>query len=394
MVLMALDHTRGMVNGTSVDATDLDHTNAALFLTRWATHFCAPIFVFLAGTGAFLSLTRGKTRSELSRFLWTRGLWLIFLEFTLVRTGWSFRLGSPFVVGQVIWVLGCSMIILAGLVWLPTAVVTVFGIAMIGLHNLLDGLQAQSFGDFAPVWGILHGGYNLKLGHNFEFRPLYALVPWVGVMAAGYGFGSLFAIETKIRQRKLFWLGLGLSAAFVVIRAINIYGDPHPWSNQRSFLFTCFSFVNCTKYPPSLLFLLMTLGPGILLLARLDRVLNPSEHSQLDANEVMGGKGGERSSAILSMAARPFVVFGRVPLFYYLLHLPLIHFLAVVTAYPKYQLALGSFYFAHPPVDSGYGHELWVVYLVWIAAVLLLLPICSWFARVKQRRREAWLSYL
>src|SRR5207244_3791743 len=161
-------------------------------------------------------------------------------------------------------------------------------------------------GAFAPVWGILHLGYNLKLADNFEFRPLYALVPWVGVMAAGYGFGSYYTLEPKIRRQKLFRLGLGLSAAFVAIRAINIYGDPHPWSHQKNFFFTCFSFVNCTKYPPSLLFLLMTLGPGILLLAMLDRVLNPSEHRQLEANETTGGQIGERSSAILSLAARPF----------------------------------------------------------------------------------------
>src|SRR5438874_457307 len=156
MVLMVLDHARDFYFGFRPEPTNLATTNVILFLTRWATHFCAPIFVFLAGTGAFLSLTRGKTRSDLSRFLWTRGLWLIFLEFTVVRMGWSFRLGSPFVVGQVIWVLGCSMIILAGLVWLPTVAVAAFGVAMIGLHNLLDGLQAESFGALAPVWGILH----------------------------------------------------------------------------------------------------------------------------------------------------------------------------------------------------------------------------------------------
>jgi uncharacterized membrane protein len=299
--------------------------------------------------------------------------------------GWSFRVGSPFLVGQVIWVLGCSMIILAGLIWLPSSVGVVFGIAMVALHNMLDGVQAQSFGGFAPIWGILHGGYNLKLSDGLEFRPLYAWVPWVGVMAAGYGFGSLFRLEPKIRQQKLFRLGLGLAAAFVIIRATNVYGDPHPWSQQKNFLFTCFSFVNCTKYPPSLLFLLMTLGPGILLLALVDRRLNVTRSDN--------ATDGHGSGSVLAVAARPFVIFGRVPLFYYLLHLPLIHLLAIVAAYPNYRPALGSFYFTRP-AESGYGHELWVVYVVWIATVLLLLPICNWFARVKQRRREAWLSYL
>ena len=368
MVLMALDHTRGMVSGSQIDPTNLAEADAALFLTRWITHFCAPIFVFLAGTAAFLSTARGKTKPELSRFLWTRGLWLIFLEFTVVRMGWSFSLRSPFVVGQVIWVLGCSMIVLAVLVYLPTTAVAIFGIVMIALHNLLDGLQAQDFGGLAWLWGILHGGYAFKLLPGLEFRPSYALVPWVGVMAAGYGFGSLFLLAPKDRRQKLLRLGLGSSVAFVLIRATNLYGDPHPWAAQKDVLFTCFSFVNCTKYPPSLLFLLMTLGPGILLLALLD------------------GKAW--------LLARPLIVFGRVPMFYYLLHLPLIHLLAVMISYPHSQLALGSFYYTRPPPDSGYGQPLWVVYAVWILVVLLLFPACYWFARLKQRHRSVWLSYL
>jgi uncharacterized membrane protein len=284
------------------------------------------------------------------------------------------------------------MIILAGLVWLPTPAVGLFGITLIALHNLLDGLQAQSFGALAPVWGILHGGYNLKLIDGLEFRPSYALVPWVGVMAAGYGFGSFAALESKNRQRKLLWLGLGLSVAFLAIRATNSYGDPHPWSQQKNLLFTGFSFVNCTKYPPSLLFLLMTLGPGLLLLGLLERLDLP-ERAEVDGRNG-NDAGAQGVGSPMGFLARPFIVFGRVPMFYYLLHLSLIHLLAVVAAYPHYQPALGSFYYTHPPADSGYGHELWVVYVVWIAAVVLLFPLCSWFAGVKQRRRDAWLSYL
>src|SRR5437867_1661852 len=270
MVVMALDHTRGMVGNATFDAMDLTRTYPALFLTRWITHFCAPVFVFLAGTSAFLSTARGKGRSELSRFLWTRGLWLIVLEFTLVRFGWSFRLASPVLVGQVIWALGWSMIVLAALIYLPVSVVAFFGIAMIASHNLLDGVQAKSFGAFAWLWGILHGGYHFPVAPGVEFIPIYPLVPWIGVMAAGYGFGCLLLLDQRARRQKLLWLGLGLTGAFVVIRAANVYGDPQPWSMQKDFVFTCFSFVNCTKYPPSLLFLLMTLGPAILLLSVFD----------------------------------------------------------------------------------------------------------------------------
>ncbi len=380
MVLMALDHTRGMVSGSQVDPTNLAETSPALFLTRWSTHFCAPIFVFLAGTAAFLSLARGKTKSELSRFLCSRGLWLIFLEFTVVRFGWSFRLGSPYVVGQVIWALGCSMIVLAVLIYLPVSVVTLFGITMVALHNLLDGLRAEDFGDLAWLWGILRGGYNIHLGSGFEFRPSYALIPWMGVMATGYGFGSLLLLERSSRRKAVFWLGIGLSATFLIMRALNGYGDPHPWEVQKSFLFSCFSFVNCAKYPPSLLFLLMTLGPGLLLLAALDKPSAPWG-AETQAPDDVG-------------LAHPFIVFGRVPMFFYLLHLPLIHLLAVIVSYPQSKLALGSFYYARPPAGSGYGFDLWVVYSVWLVALLSLFPACRWFAEVKRRRREVWLSYL
>src|SRR6266849_10774450 len=185
MVIMMLDHTRDFIHyGVfQFDPLDLSKTTSALFLTRWITHFCAPIFVFLAGTAACLSAVRGKSKPELCRFLWTRGLWLIFLEFTLVRLGWSFSLKSSFVVGQVIWVLGCSMIVLAGLVYLPAWAVGLFGVIMIALHNCLDGFKAEEFGAFAWLWGILRGGYNLQLMPGLEFRPSYAVVPWVGVMA-------------------------------------------------------------------------------------------------------------------------------------------------------------------------------------------------------------------
>jgi uncharacterized membrane protein len=426
-----------MISGSHIDPTDLSQASPALFLTRWCTHFCAPVFVFLAGTGAFLYLARGKSIMDVSRFLWTRGLWLILLEFTLVRFGWAFRFQTPVLVGQVIWALGWSMILLAGLVYLPTVAVACFGIAMITLHNLLDGLSAEQFGPLAWLWGILHGGYKFQAGAGLEFLPVYPLVPWVGVMAAGYGFGPLLLLDFKLRRRILAWLGLGLIAAFILLRASNFYGDPRPWSPQNNLLFSCFSFVNCTKYPPSLLYLLMTLGPAILLLAAVGpvtqsagpkpeapflpgRIVPPPEQPQkgssaspllLTTSTTVSAASPEqvrvaakvRSAerpgsnawppSIPALLARPFIIFGRVPMFYYLLHVPLIHLLAAVVSYPQAGIALGSFYFTHPAA-ADYGHGLGVVYGVWITTVLLLFPLCAWFAKVKQARRYAWLSYL
>jgi len=365
MVLMALDHVRDFFsNAYAIDPVDLAKTNAALFLTRWITHFCAPVFVFLAGTGAFLSGTRGKTKAELARFLLTRGLWIVSLEFTLVHLGWSF-FDFHFFNLQVIWAIGWSMIVLAGLVFLPTWAVTAFGVVMIAGHNLFDNLQPERFGSFRWLWAALHSVQIFDLPHDFHIRIGYPLVPWIGVMAAGYGFGQLMLIERGRRRKWLLGLGAGLTLAFVALRATNLYGDPHHWSAQQNALFTVFSFINCEKYPPSLLYLLMTLGPAIALLALFDR-----EAGRL---------------------GRPFVIFGRVPLFYYVLHLPLIQSLTIIFAFVRYGRRMPELFANGPP--EGYGYSLPVVYLIWLAVVFTLLPACRWFARVKQRRRDAWLSY-
>jgi uncharacterized membrane protein len=372
MVVMALDHVRDFFHHDALlfDPTDLTKTNAALFLTRWATHFCAPVFVFLAGTGAFLSTRRGKTKGELSRFLFTRGLWLILLELTIVRFGWTFDLNFAFNVGQVIWAIGWSMIVLSVLVYLPVWAITTFGVVIIAAHNAFDPFKAASAGALSGVWATLHSGELTETYGQVRFFPMYPLIPWVGVMAVGYSFGQVFSLEREKRRKVLFYLGLGLTAAFVILRATNLYGDPRPWSVQRNALWTFFSFINCQKYPPSLLFLLMTLGPAIASLSLLERVnLNPSR------------------------LAQPFIIFGRVPLFYYVIHLPLIHGLAVLFAFIKYGPSVTQlFQNGRPPED--YGYNLAVVYLVWICVVLALYPVCRWFAGVKRRRRDAWLSYI
>jgi uncharacterized membrane protein len=290
------------------------------------------------------------------------------------------------------------MIVLAALVFLPVGWVAGFGIGMIATHNLLDPYKAQDFGSLAWFWGILRGGYALHLGSHFEFRPSYAVVPWAGVMAAGYGFGPLLLLKPARRFRTLSWLGLGLIALFVVLRLANAYGDPQPWSAKANFSLTVLSFINCSKYPPSLLFLLMTLGPAILLLGVLERVSlqAPPSGSKPKSPDYPSAAVAEISNPVprLPRLTEVFIVFGRVPLFFYLLHLPLIHLLAVLVSLPHYRVALGSFYYARPDPASGYGQDLWVVYVVWIVAVLILFPLCRWFARVKAHRGSPWLSYL
>ena len=367
MVLMALDHTRDYFsNATSFDPTDLTKTNAALFVTRWVTHFCAPVFVFLAGTGIFLSGARGKSKPELARFLLTRGLWLVLLELTLVKLGFDFTFDYHLSYGLVIWALGWSMVAMAGLIFLPVWAVAAFGVALIVGHNAFDGVKAESLGAFRWLWMILHEPGLLTWAPGRVFLVGYPLVPWVGVMAAGYGCGRLLTLEPARRRALLLRLGVGLMLAFVALRASRVYGDPRPWSAQPDWLFTLFSFVNCQKYPPSLLYLLMTLGPALVALA----LFRPEA----------------------GRWARPFVIFGRVPLFYYLLHLPLIHGAAVAVALFRYGTSVPSLTPGQAPPDWGFG--LPAVYLAWALVVLALYPACRWFAGLKGRRRDRWLSYL
>src|SRR5689334_16874130 len=385
MVIMMLDHTRDFVhNAAQFDPTDLSSTNVALFLTRWITHFCAPVFVFLAGTGAYLQLARGKSKAELSRFLVTRGLWLIFLELTIVKLGVFFNPDIHFLgFLQVIWVIGVSMIVLAMLIYLPKSVIAAFGVLMSALHNLLDNIPVHAWqgpGTPAPsvgakLWMLLHKpffGFPVLWDGTPLILVIYPLIPWIGVMAVGYVFGALYQLDTPRRRRLLIIIGSVATLLFIVIRAINIYGDPSQWSQQKNFVFTVLSFVNTTKYPPSLLFLLMTLGPAILALA-------------LFESSTAGG-------ALRNF----FVTFGRVPLFFYILQWYTAHVIAIVL-----HLAFGkpvSWLLRSPlnfgPRETGIGFNLAVVYLAWIAGVLMLYPLCKWFAGVKQRRRDWWLSYL
>jgi uncharacterized membrane protein len=377
MVLMALDHVRDFFHANNLlfAPTDLSSTTTALFLTRWITNFCAPSFVLLTGVGAFLWAERGKSTRELCHFLLTRGLWLILLELTVIRClGWYFNFDYRDVPGTVIWAIGWSMVVLAGLVYLPRRVILVVAVALMATHNLWDNVEPAAFGRLGWVWAILHSGDTLEPLPGVTFRPLYPLLPWIGVMAAGYAVGPWMSPSYPNRRRLFLGIGVALTLGFVLLRALNFYGDPEPWSVQRNGLFTVFSFVNCQKYPPSLLYLLMTLGPTFLLLAALE--------------------------TWPVAAPKPLVTLGRVPLFFYLLHLPLIHALAVVFSFVRYGQT--NWLFQEPPwgtsaagiYPEGYGYDLLAVYALCALVLALLWPACGWYAELKRRYRAWWLSYL
>jgi uncharacterized membrane protein len=366
MMLMALDHTRDFFGASGMNPRDV--TDPALFLTRWITHYCAPLFIFLAGISAYLYGARGRATSDVSRFLFTRGVWLMLIEVTVVRLGWSFSLNLEFFITQVIWVIGASMVVLAGLVWLPRWAIAAIGLTMIAGHNLLDGIKATDFGAAGPIWNFLHQPALVKFGDVTVFA-LYPLIPWAGVMAAGYALGPVFGRDAASRRRWLVGLGVGTTALFVILRASNLYGDPAAWSPQGSVVATVLSFINCEKYPPSLLYLAMTIGLGLVVLGMFQRV------------------GGRLSGVIVTI--------GRVPFLFYVAHIALLHAIAIVVAY----LTVGDcdWLFRHMPAfhkPAGYGLSLPAVYALWIAALALLYPMCRWFGALKQRRKDWWLSYL
>lgn len=358
MMLMALDHVRDYFSAAHFDPTDLQRTNSALFVTRWVTHFCAPTFVFLAGVSAGITRDRGKTRVELARFLLSRGLWLVLLEVTLVHLAWTFDPGYHFLGLQVIWVLGLSMVLLAALQFLPRPVLAAIAIVFIAGHNLLDAVESRS-----PLWTFLHRMGPLAKVDDHTVFLVYPLVPWFAVMALGFCVAPVFAWDGQRRRRALLLAGGAALLLFTALRGSNLYGDPQPFALQSDPAFSLWSFLNTQKYPPSLLYLCMTLGPLALLLAALDRV------------QVADGN--------------PFLVFGRVPLFFYLLHIPLIHGATVVTA-RALDIPLPS----HFLDESRFGFDLTVVYAIWIAALLLLYLPCRWYARTKARSQNPWLSYL
>jgi uncharacterized membrane protein len=372
MVVMVLDHTRDYFGDPSINPTDLSRTTPALFLTRWITHFCAPTFALLAGVGARLAGARGLDRGALARFLLTRGLWLIFLEQTIEKFGLTFRLKPDLLIGLVLWSIGGSFVLLSAFVAakVPARVVGATGLAIIAAHNLLDGSSFEFAGPLRPLLSFLlrpgviegPGGVTVLVG--------YPLLPWFGVVAVGYWLGDVFGLEPNRRRAMLTWIGLAAIGLFAALRFSRIYGEPRSWSSEGGGLATVLSFVNCTKYPPSLLFLLMTLGPALLALAAF-----------------------ERGAGVLG---RPLVTLGRVPLFFYLLQWYVIHALALAVAAARGEPTgwlFVDFPGCQPPSSSAFS--LPAVYGWWFVVLAVLYAPCGWFAGVKRRHRTSvWLRYL
>ena len=367
MVLMAVDHVRvysGLPPGGPTPG---------IFFTRWITHFCAPAFVFLAGSSAYLAGRKLGSKVELARFLAVRGVILVLLELTVVRFFWTFNFQVTQLLAGVIWAIGWSMIILAVLVRLPTTVIASFGVAVIGLHNLLDGLPGQGGppgGLPSWLWQVLYAGGPIGGNGGAVLFVLYSIIPWVGVMAAGYGFGAIVTMEPVRRRQLCLTIGLGAIALFVVLRTINAYGNPSPWSAER--MPALLSFLNPAKYPASLDFLLMTLGPTIVLIPLL-----------------------EQSRGAVS---RILSVFGRVPLFYYLLHIPLIHALAIVVSLVRTGSVTPWLFGNHPamvgPAPEDYTWTLGLLYLVCAIAVTILYFPSRWYAGEKLKGTRGWTRYL
>jgi uncharacterized membrane protein len=373
---MAIDHVRDYFNfGGEADPMANPNVGAALFFTRWITHVCAPVFVFLAGTSAGLMTSR-KAPPALGAFLLKRGVWLIFVEVFVVATAWSFAPlgleqfgGRTGVVMQVIWAIGASMVVLSGMQFLGQRACLVIGAAIVAGHNLLDPIWPVTTGIFDanhPWWVALHAQMAIPAG-PFFFAMVYPVGPWIGVMLLGYGTASVFQHTPKVREARLLAWGTAATVAFVVFRGIGVYGEPNPWQVQNRALGTLIDFLNVTKYPPSLLFLLMTLGPAAILCAFADRLPDAIR--------------------------RPLIVFGRTPFAFYVAHLYLIHGLAVAfgvtQGFAARQFLTYAFFF-----PQGYGVGLAGTYAVWILVVAMLYPLCRWVAAVKDRRRDWWLSYL
>lgn len=369
MVIMALDHTRDYFSNFFGNPTDLTVVSSGMFLTRWITHYCAPIFIFLSGTSAYLSLAKKGDKNAASVFLLKRGLWLILLEVTLVRLGWLFNLDYSLVVFQVIWAIGWSMLFLSLLIHLPYRLLLAFSLLMIAGHNLLDVYTTTPDTAWGITWYILHQGGGVPWGEDNTIFVIYPLIPWIGVMAAGYCFGKLMQQPAQQRDKLLYFIGGGAVLLFIVLRAMNSYGNPNQWHVQDTWFRTILSFLDCTKYPPSLLYLLMTIGPAILAMPLL---------------ESLNGRAGKF-----------FTVYGRVPMFYYILHIYLIHMMAVIVATivgaPLEYFTSNAMIFAP---KEGWGYDLPGVYLAWVVAVLLLYFPSRWFMKVKQQHKKWWLSYI
>ncbi|GAB2839519.1 DUF1624 domain-containing protein [Ferruginibacter profundus] len=375
MIIMALDHTRDFFHNEALtgDPLNVTTTTPFLYFTRWVTHFCAPTFVFLSGVSAWLQ-SRRKTTAALSRFLITRGIWLVFLELTVITLGITGDIHFGIFVLQTIWSIGISMVILGLMIWLPFNVILIAGVLIVFGHNMLDFAEAKSMGNVNEFWIFLHKPGMLHLWGNHILGVFYPFLPWTGLMLLGYCAGKIFSdVDAERRKKILLFTGTGALLFFAALRATNVYGDPSHWSSQKDGVYTFLSFMNVTKYPPSLLYTCATVGCGLIFLALVKNT-------------------GNRISRII-------IVYGRVPFFYYVLHFYLLHIIEVGCYLSRgHSLAEGMkgapgipFKFAVP----GEGYSLWVVYGIWAAVVIALYPLCKWYDKYKTSHKEKWwLSYL
>ena len=370
MVIMALDHSRDFfaLGFVFFAPTDLDHTNLEVFFTRWITHFAAPTFMFLAGIGLYFASAR-RTKSELAYLAITRGIWLIFLELTLVGFFWTFS--SDFYYQPkvaVLFAIGVAMIAMAAIIYLPRYMIILLVAFLLLGHNAFDGIEPQIFGSFAYLWNLAHVPDTITIA-GIEIRVVYPLIPWIGVMALGYLFGPITKMP-RVDRRKVFLLvGASFLAIGFALRWGNIYGDALLWAEHPTVEFTIMSFLNFTKYPPSLLYLLFLLGSAMVLMGALDRPLGKWSYPLRD--------------------------FGRVPFFFYILHIPLLHVGGILLALYTFNDASWLMQTPIGPSPEGYHYtyELLPTYIAWVSVVILLYWPCKWFAGLKTRRKDWWLSY-
>ncbi len=380
MVIMALDHTRDFIHYDAFthDPLDIQTTHLSLYLTRWVTHFCAPIFIFLSGLSIYLQGFR-KSKPELSKFLLKRGLWLIFVEFFIMGFLWSFNLQYQVFFLQVIWAIGISMVFMSALIYFPYWLLLIFGSLIVCFHNVFDSIESSHQGFF---WDILRNGHFAAhpMNENHTLVIVYPFLPWLGLMMLGYCLGKLYETGRSIEFRQSYLLikGIGLILFFMVLRWWNRYGDPVPWTSQQDFLHTFLSFFNVNKYPPSLLYLCITIGPALIFLSMMDRI----------------------NTALVPEKKwiKIFNIYGSVPFFYYILHFYLIHLVAGILYFVRgHSWSEPDILPNGPPfayMVSGEGYSLGIVYLIWILIVVATYPLCYWFSHYRKTHKQWWLSYL
>jgi uncharacterized membrane protein len=377
MIIMALDHIRAYLHFDSLmfSPTDLQRTTPALFTTRLITHLCAPAFIFLAGTSAYF-ISQRKTLKETSFFLITRGLWLVILQVTLIRFTWNFDPKFHFNSSNIISTIGFCMIALAFLIHLRLRAIVVVGLTIVVLHNTLDNITFET-GTIADIlWSFLHVRKLYPLSHHYSFLFQYPIIPWVGVMALGFCLGSVYSENHPSKKRKKILLQMGIIgvSAFFVLRLINLYGDPLPWEHYAEISTTIMSFFNVEKYPPSLLYLCLTLGISLIVLGAIE------------------GKNLEPFKRI--------TLFGKVALFYYVVHIAVIHLLALIAVaslgFPwQTMIFIGSSSQASPLLKGKFGFSLTEIYMLWAAIIIFLYPCCLlWFEFKTQNKLKWWVSYV